>query len=179
MVGISCPNTILRCRSLGSRRDRAEFMFPPSQFAGRGWGRCPPLVSPSESPRPHKAVGTRRGLMPVLGGRAGGGSRCGSEGRPRCPALGGPPSPPGDPPRVLGAAGSPSRGRRRPQRAQCVAQGPPCSAGIGSPQDGREEPDPAPAGAAPQRQGGSQGSPAGPRCPAAGAGLPAGVYAPG
>lgn len=174
MVGITHPNTILGWRSLGSRRERAEFMFPYFTVHGRGLGA---LSSPSfrirESPRQHQAVGTRHRLMPALGERrARGKSGVGVQGDSSA-------QPSGDPPAGARGCWHPEPGTGHPQRAQCAAQGPPCSAGAGSPQDGQEEPDPALAGAAPQCQGGSQGSPAWSCWPAAGARVPARAYAPG
>lgn len=178
LVAMTHPNTILGWRSLGSRRNRAEFMFPHLTACGKGLGVLPsPSFLITESQRRHQAVGTRRGLMPTPGGKSRGwmqkwACRETAVHGPRRTLL-------GTPPWVLGAAGTQSRGGRHPQRAQCAAQGPPCSAGTGSPQDGREEPDPAPAGAPLQRQGGSRGSPARSCWPAVGAGVPAGAYAPG
>lgn len=105
MVGITHPNTILGWRSLGSRRERAEFMFPYFTVHGRGLGA---LSSPSfrirESPRQHQAVGTRHRLMPALGERR---ARGKSGWVCRETAVH---SHQGTPPRVLGAAGTQSRG---------------------------------------------------------------------
>lgn len=159
-----------------------EFMFPHFTVREKGLRALPfPSLPIRESPIEHQAVGTRRGLMPTPGERrARGESGVGVQGdRGAQPSGDSPLPPPGTPPRVLGATGTQSQGRRHPQRAQCAAQGLPCSAGTGSPQGGREESDPARAGAAPQRQGGSLGCPAWSRWPAAGARVPAGAYAPG